>query len=470
MRLARDVGAAPLNLVELCPHGGALFDEHRLALELRGELRRPHGQRRQSVDQPANHDVTRGVVVDRQTGQLTRDHHVSFVLRDEIRLNRGQRPQSRLNLDDSPLELCRRIRQLAPALAERRDLRRDGRELVDASAKILAVHRDRLDLFVEHVEHVAKVRAERASADRAGAALAQFDDLIALGADVLQLIDERMALRLRFLLVAYPVGLRGLEGSLRLIERLAGLLERRRDLGLERRRDFDLRCPLAQLRDLLGERGDGLGQCSLAAGLGGAPVELLDLGLERRKRRQLPRDSIQLGARGRRIAQLAVDPRDLALDGRQLAVGDARFGGERLRALAIALQRFPARRDLFDGAARRRSSNAGIVRLARALGDARLRVGERALNDVGVRHSGAQPRRLGDERLPAFARQVLRRSQPLVAEHAREELAAFGRAHRGHHAEFFLPGEIGMEELVAVHPEPAREHVGDGGDRGRDRR
>ncbi len=84
------------------------------------------------------------------------------------------------------------------------------------------------------------MRAERPSANRAGAALAQLDDLIALRADVLQLLDERLPLRLRFLFVAHPIGLRGLESSLSLVERLAGLLQRRRDLGLERRSDLDL--------------------------------------------------------------------------------------------------------------------------------------------------------------------------------------------------------------------------------------
>src|SRR6185437_13071524 len=102
-------------------------------------------------------------------------------------------------------ELSRVLECSAAPLVERRDVARRRLELLDACAEIFPVDGDRFDLRVEHLEHRAKVRAERPRADRARSALAQLDDVLALALYVAQLIEQRLPARLRFLLVAHPL-------------------------------------------------------------------------------------------------------------------------------------------------------------------------------------------------------------------------------------------------------------------------
>ena len=97
-------------------------------------------------------------------------------------------------------------------------------------------------------------------------------------------------------------------------------------------------------------------------------------------------------------------------------------------------------------------------------------VTQRAHHDFRLRHAGAQALRLRLDGALALTHEILRVAQALVAENARQELRALGRTHRRHHAELFLPGEIGVEELLVAHPEPAMQEVVHGTDRRRDRR
>jgi hypothetical protein len=88
-----------------------------------------------------------------------------------------------------------------------------------------------------------------------------------------------------------------------------------------------------------------------------------------------------------------------------------------------------------------------------------------------VRESGAQPFEPGTERRSLVLQAILGRSETLVTQHAREELSALGGAHRGHHGQIFLPGEVGIEEFVARHAQetshPLRDRPNAVRDRGR---
>ena len=187
------------------------------------------------------------------------------------------------------------------------------------------------------------MRAERPSADRADAVLAQLDDLLALRADVPQLLDAAPAASSPLPVCRAPnrsARPRELAESRRALAAPASATPRPRSRAPARPRSLmparaAARSPWRAWRTVSISVRLRPASC-------GAPVEPLELGLERRKRRQLASKRLQLGARGRCVGQLAIDPRDLALDGRQLAVGEARFGGERLRALALALQRLPS--------------------------------------------------------------------------------------------------------------------------------
>ena len=73
-------------------------------------------------------------------------------------------------------------------------------------------------------------------------------------------------------------------------------------------------------------------------------------------------------------------------------------------------------------------------------------------------------------RRAAFFEPVLSGTDPLVAEHAREELGALGGSHRRHHGQLLLAGEVGVEELLTGHAEETRHPLGDGAERVGDRR
>ena len=78
--------------------------------------------------------------------------------------------------------------------------------------------------------------------------------------------------------------------------------------------------------------------------------------------------------------------------------------------------------------------------------------------------SPARRRRPGPEARSAFLEPVLGRPDPLVPQHPGEELRPLGRAHRRHHRQLLLAGEIGVEELVARHAQQAGDPLGDGAD------
>src|SRR5690606_38364889 len=76
---------------------------------------------------------------------------------------------------------------------------------------------------------------------------------------------------------------------------------------------------------------------------------------------------------------------------------------------------------------------------------------------VRVREPGPESVDLVAELVPPGARPLLREAEPLVAEDLAEEPAALGRAHLGEELELLLPGEVGVEELLAAHREPLLE-------------
>jgi hypothetical protein len=86
-----------------------------------------------------------------------------------------------------------------------------------------------------------------------------------------------------------------------------------------------------------------------------------------------------------------------------------------------------------------------------------------------VAQGGLEDADLGAQLLLALAGQVLRAAQPLVAQHLAQEAAALGGAHRRQELQLLLPGEVGVEELLAGHPQPLLEIVRRPAQRGRHR-
>ena len=168
------------------------------------------------------------------------------------------------------------------------------------------------------------------------------------------------------------------------------------------------------------------------------------------ERRELLGDRRERLARRGDFRRFAIDALEIAQRARALALGDAQLGHERVHRFAFALDRFPTRLDLIEhraraGARRDRRRERFSAAASRALASAIARA---TTSGSGI--AGAKTLRLRFELLLLFADEVLRVAQTLVAEHAREKLRAFRRAHRRHDAELFLPGEIGVEELVCA--------------------
>ena len=111
----------------------------------------------------------------------------------------------------------------------------------------------------------------------------------------------------------------------------------------------------------------------------------------------------------------------------------------------------------------------GLARSLRGRRECRARVLLLLLHRLAVRQARTQAGDLAREFLPPRRAQLLRDAQPLVAEHAGEELRALTRGERLHHGEFFLAREVGVEELRPRHPDTPLQHLRDGGDRVGDR-
>src|SRR5919108_2382768 len=133
--------------------------------------------------------------------------------------------------------------------------------------------------------------------------------------------------------------------------------------------------------------------------------------------------------------------------------------------LTSALRSVPARSHLLQQRMRGVAPALSKPRAIAGLLESRFHVRDLAGDRLRIAHAQLQAGHFRHDRPPTVAREFLRGTQPLVTEHAREKLRTLGRAHRRHHADLFLPGEVRVEELLARHPQPTHEDVGYTGDR-----
>ena len=161
-----------------------------------------------------------------------------------------------------------------------------------------------------------------------------------------------------------------------------------------------------------------------------------------------------------RLRHLLFQLRDPRLGGRGLVVGDTNFGlepqggvAELLEALGPGPQLGEAALDagphLRRGAFRRRRGGPPLARTALTL-----------LQLDRIAQAGADCIEPGAEHGALLLEPLLRDPQAVVAQHPREELGPLRRGHRRHDGELFLAGEVGIEELIAGHPEQAGDPLG----------
>src|SRR6185437_9743573 len=119
------------------------------------------------------------------------------------------RTQVPLALGDLPRFLAQRV----PRGLRLRDGGGRRRQLLDALLEVGAVGDDHVELVVQHVEHGTMLHPQRPQTGRALALRAEALDLVALIFDLLVLLEELDAPRVRVLLLAHP-------GSLLLLEQV----------------------------------------------------------------------------------------------------------------------------------------------------------------------------------------------------------------------------------------------------------
>ena len=296
------------------PRGCALVLrlEHRAPLKLRREPRRPRIEWSQALELATGLRMPRRVVA---TGDLLPIvPHLMEALLFALKIARelGELLHRELHLRQSPFELARLVERGAAALVQLAHLDRHLLELLEARLEVFPVGDECLDLLVQPVEHRAIMVVQRPLAGRALAILARLHELLAMLSRLGVLVEQRAALRLGLLAIAHPFGALGLELSLDQLEQCALLLQLHRDLFLERRRGLDACAALAQRADFLLERTLGVEERAPSPVLARHAVEPHELVAQRRERRELFGQPLQLLLRGLHVGELALDPLDVA--------------------------------------------------------------------------------------------------------------------------------------------------------------
>ncbi len=342
-------------------------------------------------------------------------------------------------------------------------------QLLDPLLVEVSVGDHLLHLPVEQLEHLRVLDAERAGAGGTVALGSRLHDALALVLELLVLVEQPLALGPGVLRVAHPGGAHrlaveryGRDGGADVAHPLArgvelGARRHPRQALLDR---GQVAADVVELREQAFPRRVRLG----------FPLEGRDLVAERGQRGQPQPHLFQLRARGRRFRHLAFEPLDPLGGGGPLVVGDAQLGLEGQRGLAEPLELLPPRPHFGQPALRRRRRGGGGALRRAGRCHALVGTGLGRLDLGQIDQPGAERVVAGAERRPPLLEPVLRGPDPLVPEDAREELRALGRGHRRHDGELLLPGEVGVEELVARHAEETGDALGDGADRVGDRR
>src|SRR5690606_3593209 len=191
-------------------------------------------------------------------------------------------------------------------------------------------------------------------------------------------------------------------------------------------------------------------------------------------------DRRQLGERlaeRRELGRGLGDPLELGLDTSAVPLGDVALAPGDVepvrdlpRLLPRTLHRLPAREDLGAASLGFTDLCFGIAERRRRLLATSFRRLPLLLQRLRVRQPRAQPLDLVAPFVPARPRPLLGHTEPLLAEHLPPEATPPRGAHLRQELELLLPGEVGVEESLAAHPEPPREVLGHAAERRRHRR
>src|SRR6185312_1892731 len=448
---------AAAHVLALARHGG-------LTLDLRAQPRGPGVNGHEPVQLAAQRLVSLGIVAGRQRIELAAQRHVARFLLDDLAAELREFLHRELHLHQPALERGDFLYERAAALIELLDIVRHLVELLHPPLEVIAIHANGLQLAVQQFEHGAQRTGERTCAGGTSAVLAGGGEPVALLLQLGELVAERLPLGFRFLPVAHPLGAACLELSIHQLQLLPFLALRERDLLLQSRRALDARTTITQTRQLLIQCLARREQRTTTTLLARQRFQVLEFGVIASVRLQVGAQRLALGARRGDFRQVALQPLRVAAERGLLAFCHPQFREHRLQLVALPLHGLPAWRH----ALHRRDGPFALGgrggRDADGRRQPRLRFGELAHDDVGIRHPLAQPRDARHDLGAPAAHQDLRRAQPFVPQDVRQELRALRRPHGRHHAQLLLSGEVRVEELFARHPDAARQEIGDSAD------
>ena len=368
----------------------------------------------------------------------------------------------RLGLD--PAELRGRVGEillhLEPLPVELVELGGLVLELIDPLLVEVAVAHHLLDLAIEQAEHVLVLRAERAGAGGAIPLGPGLEQALTLLPQVLVLVGESLPLGARVLGVAHP----GRADVLRL-QRDRG--ERGAEIVGPKPRALDNLIG-GETRDVLVHRGQVIPHVrelrahTLAPDVRlGEPLERLALGSESGQHLEPAAHLGQPLAGALGLGDLRLQPLDPLRRGAQLVIGHAELRLEREVGVAKLPQPLGARPGL--GELPLQLAPRGVRRSLRRRRrcHALAGLGLRGVELGGIAEARPQRVEPGAQGRALLAEPVLRGADAIVPQHPREELGPLRRAHRRHHRQLLLAGEVGIEELFPGHAEEAGDPVGD---------
>jgi hypothetical protein len=145
---------------------------------------------------------------------------------------------------------------------------------------------------------------------------------------------------------------------------------------------------------------------------------MLELRSERRHRRKLGGELLELGPGGHHLAELECESLEIARDAQCLALGDTQLRGQLLPAIALPLRFDPARRQRGELTNRTGAPLPRLLDPAGSGSDTFAGLQELASHRVRIRHRTPQPGNFGDDGPASLAHHILRSAETLVSQHA----------------------------------------------------
>ena len=391
--------------------------------------------------------VPRWIIARRNAGDVALHLHQPLLLGGDVADDRSQLLHRQLHLGEPSLQRADFVHQSATLLVQLVHIFGHLLELLDARLVVVAVDIHRFHQLVEVLHHRVQASAQRPAAGGALAVLAERHDAIPLLLELDVLLPECFPLGLCFLSVAHPLGAPSLEQSLSVLELGALLLQLERGFLFECRSALDLRVALLQPRDFLAQRCLRLEQRLATTLFAIESVQRLELHVQGEQRLDALAQAVELGSSGLNPFQLSDYALGVAMHRRFLLFGNRDLREELRRLLALALRHLPTRLDGHHLPLANRSAVSRLMGARFCFRLARCRLGQIAQDCLWIGHSALHSVNARSHPVSFLAGELLRDSQLLIAKNPRKKLAALGGRHRRHHAQLFLSGEVGVEEL-----------------------